>query len=186
MLNRWINQHWTLFTISVLILAAGWIWASSRPASLPAKEVTSAPQRGFLAPVFNLNTIEGMPVDLAGLKGKVVLINFWASWCSPCRAEMNAIQNVYQCDQAQGLIVLAINTGDQDTKAIAQFAQAGGLTFPILFDADGAIAHLYQVGALPTSFFIDRQGKIQQVVVGGAMPEALISSQIDALLKETQ
>jgi cytochrome c biogenesis protein CcmG/thiol:disulfide interchange protein DsbE len=126
-----------------------------------------------------------MAVNLAGLKGKVVLINFWASWCPPCRAEMQAMQSVYADDQDRGLVILAINTTYQDDILKAtQFAQSEGLTFPLLSDADGNIAHLYRVQAMPTSFFIDRQGKIVRLMIGGPMPEALIRTQVEALLKE--
>ncbi len=186
MLDRWISRHWIVFSLSLLTLAAGWIWYS-RPASLPTSAVEPAPQQGFMAPGFVLNTFSGEPVDLAGLKGKVVLINFWASWCPPCRAEMQAMQSVYADDQGKGLVILAINTTYQDdlTKA-AQFAQSEGLTFPLLTDPDGNIARLYRVQAMPTSFFIDRQGKIRQLMIGGPMPEALIRTQVEALLKENQ
>lgn len=100
---------------------------------------------------------------------------------------MKAIQNTYMDDQDQGLVILAINTSYQDDlKEAAQFAQAEGLTFPLLTDANGAITRLYQVRAMPTSFFIDRQRKIKSVMIGGPMPEALIRSQIETLLKESQ
>ena len=138
-----------------------------------------------MAPDFTLSTFSGEPVNLAGLKGKVVLINFWASWCPPCRAEMQAMQHVYADYQDQGLVILAINTTYQDDILKAtQFAQSEGLTFPLLTEPDGNIARLYRVQAMPTSFFIDRQGKITRLMIGGPMPEALIRTQVEALLKE--
>ena len=182
--DRWISRHWMVFSLSILTLAGGWIWAS-RPAVPQTSAAQSAPQQGFMAPVFALNTFGGEPVNLAGLKGKVVLINFWASWCPPCRAEMQAMQNVYADDKGQGFVILAINTTYQDDIAkAAQFARSESLTFPLLTDADGNIARLYRVQAMPTSFFIDRQGKIMRLVIGGPMPEALIRTQAEALLKE--
>ncbi len=185
MLDRWISRHWMVFSLSILILSAGWVWVS-RPAILPTSAVEPAPQQGFMAPGFTLNTFSGEPVTLAGLKGKVVLINFWASWCPPCRAEMQAMQSVYADDRDRGLVILAVNTTYQDdlTKA-TQFAQSEGLTFPLLTDPDGRIAHLYRVQAMPTSFFIDRQGKIVRLMIGGPMSEALIRTQVEALLKES-
>ncbi len=183
MLDRWLSRHWFLYSTAVLLLTAGWIWAS-RPVTLQTSEVTSAPQQGFIAPGFTLNTFSGEPVHLSDFKGKVVLINFWASWCLPCRAEMAAIQNVYADYQDQGVVVLAINASYQDDiNNAAQFAQSEGLTFSLLSDRDGSIDRLYQVRAMPTSFFIDRQGKISQVVIGGPMPEALIRTQIESMLK---
>ena len=183
-MDRWISRHWMMFSISILTLAAGWIWAS-RPAVRQTSAVESAPQQGFMAPDFTLSTFSGEPVNLAGLKGKVVLINFWASWCPPCRSEMQAMQSVYADDRDQGLVILAINTTYQDDILKAtQFAQSEGLTFPLLTDADGNTARLYRVQAMPTSFFINKQGKIVRLMIGGPMPEALIRTQVETLLKE--
>jgi cytochrome c biogenesis protein CcmG/thiol:disulfide interchange protein DsbE len=182
MLDRWISRHWILFSILILTLSGGWIWAS-KPAAVATSPKTSAPQQGFLAPDFTLDTFSGEQVSLADLRGKVVLINFWASWCLPCRAEMKAIQNVYAEYQNQGFVVLAINATYQDEVANAtQFAQAEGLTFPLLSDQDGSVDRSYRVLAMPTSFFVDRQGKIVKVVIGGPMAEALIQTQIESML----
>jgi cytochrome c biogenesis protein CcmG/thiol:disulfide interchange protein DsbE len=183
-LERWINRHWSLFSIAVLAVSAGWIWMS-RPLNRTLDPGIPAPQQGFFAPGFTLNTLAGEPVSLSDLKGKVILINFWASWCSPCKAEMPAIQATYQTYKDQGLVVLGINATDQDeANAARQFAQTQGLTFPLLADVSGTVFQLYQVQALPTSFFVDRQGKIGSVVVGGPMAEALLRTRIETLLKE--
>jgi cytochrome c biogenesis protein CcmG, thiol:disulfide interchange protein DsbE len=183
-LERWINRHWSPFSIMILAISAGWIWMS-RPVSRALDPGIPAPQQGFFAPTFTLNTLDGEQVSLSSLKGKVVLINFWASWCSPCKAEMPAIQATYQTYKDQGLVVLGINATDQDeADAARQFAQAEGLTFPLLADVSGTTFQLYQVQALPTSFFVDRQSKIVSVVVGGPMAEALIRTRIETLLKE--
>jgi cytochrome c biogenesis protein CcmG, thiol:disulfide interchange protein DsbE len=184
MLNHWINRNWMIFSIAILALSAGWVWVS-RPTSAPGAAAKPAPMQGFMAPGFTSTTFAGESVSLAGLKGKVVLLNFWASWCPPCRAEMQAIQNAYADDQGQGLVVLAVNASYQDDlQAATQFTQTEGLTFPLLTDPDGSINRAYRVLALPTTFFIDRQGKIAKVVVGGPMAEALVRSEVEALLKE--
>ena len=182
-MERWISHHWAIFSLAILALSAGWIWLS-RPAEDSLNADIPAPQQGFIAPDFTLNAWEGQTVHLADLRNQVVLINFWASWCPPCKAEMPAIQAAYQAYSGQGLAVLGINAADQDeVSAARQFAQAAGLTFPLLADESGKVFDLYQVKALPTSFFVDRQGKITSVVVGGPMAEALIRSRVEALLK---
>ncbi len=114
-----------------------------------------------------------------------MLINLWTSWCPPCKAEMPALQRVYEDYQEQGLEILAVNATNQDRLAdAAAFAGQLGLTFPILFDEDGEVSLLYQLRSLPTTYFIDRQGIIQDVVIGGPMSEALLRIRIDQLLEE--
>lgn len=97
---------------------------------------------------------------------------------------MPAMQRTYQDFQDQGFSILAINATFQDRmEEAADFAAQKDLSFPILFDSNGAVSALYQVRALPTSFFIDAQGLISEVVVGGPMSEALLRSRIDKLIK---
>ena len=106
------------------------------------------------------------------LRGQPVLINFWASWCPPCRAEMPAMEKAYQQFQAQGFMILAINSAIQDDRSDADaLVQELGLTFPILWDEDGAVTQAYQVKSLPTSFFVDKEGIIREVIIGGPMAE---------------
>jgi len=112
-----------------------------------------------------------------------VVLNIWASWCTPCRAEMPAMQRIFEEKESQGLIVLAVNASDQDDQASAiNFANEIRLTFPIVFDETGEISRKYQVRALPTSFFIDQAGVIQKVVIGGPISEALLKIEVEKLL----
>lgn len=166
----------------VLVLAALlWVWLTR---SAPVEALTTAPRVGAQAPDFTLTTLEGRTVQLSALRGQAVLVNFWATWCPPCRAEMPALEQVYRAYRDQGFVVLAVNASDQDGGDVPAFVAAYGLTFPILLDQDGAVQRRYQVEAFPTSFFIDRRGVVQDVVVGGPMSEAGLRVRVERLLQE--
>jgi cytochrome c biogenesis protein CcmG/thiol:disulfide interchange protein DsbE len=178
-------RRWWAFALTLLLLGAGWTWAARVPASLANAGQMPSPREGFPAPDFTLNTVGGGPVSLSAYRGQVVIVNLWASWCGPCRAEMPAIQQVYAAYRASGLAVLAVNSTVQDTALDAQnFAQNLGLTFPILLDLDGAVGRSYLVRALPSTFFIDRKGVIRTVVFGGPLSVATIETKVQDLLSE--
>ncbi|MEW5872591.1 MAG: redoxin domain-containing protein [Chloroflexota bacterium] len=175
----------TLGTILILLAGAAWIWLSKAPPGSMLAEIP-APQTGFMAPDFTLESSTGETITLSDLRGRPVLVNLWASWCPPCRAEMPAMLRVYQDYKAQGFTLLAVNAANQDSSTAAlDFAQELGLDFPILFDSQGSVAQQYQISALPTSFFIDAHGIIREVVVGGPMSEALLRIRIQQLIEET-
>ena len=178
-------RRWTAVMLAVFVVGVGWISFSAVSASATTSGLIPSPREGFLAPDFTLDTIDGGQITLSDLRGQVVVVNLWTSWCPPCRAEMPAINSVYQANKAQGLEVLAVNVTNQDSaEAAAAFAQEFGLTFPILLDRDGAVSRRYLLQALPTTYFIDRQGVIRAVVPGGPMSETLIQSKIADLLAE--
>ena len=176
------RAHWALL-LAVALVGAGWIWLTRAPADSRTGGPPPAPRQGFSAPDFTLTTLEGRTVTLSGLRGQVVLVNFWASWCGPCKAEMPAIQRVYADDHERGLEVLAI-TAETSTAPVSAFVQAHHLTFPILLDTHAEVDRLYRVQGTPTSFFVDRRGVIRWVVVGGPMSEGLIRSKVETLLQE--
>jgi len=180
------SRSFSLFSVFVLIVAAGWIFFSRVPAGSTTGGGIPAPQKDFLSPDFSLQDSSGEVVQLASLRGRPVVINFWASWCPPCRAEMPALENVYQEFHAQGLEILAVNaTAQDDAQLAAAFAQDNQLTFPILYDFDGSVSALYATRALPTSFFVDAQGIIREVVVGGPMSEALLRVRVEQLFQRS-
>ncbi len=170
----------------VLLLAGlGWIWASAAPAGATTSGKIPAPQVGFLAPDFSLTTLDGRSVTLSDLRGQVVLVNIWATWCPPCRAEMPAIEATYRAYQNQGFVVLAVNATSQDKQAdIQPFMDEFGLSFPVPLDIDGAVTRAYHVSSLPTSFFIGRDGIIRDMLIGGPMAEAQLRARIQKLLAE--
>lgn len=171
-----------LLYILILITGFAWIVISADRSSPTGK--TSAPQTGFTAPDFTLQTPGSEEYTLTNFKGSAVLINLWATWCPPCRAEMPAIEKMYREYGPQGLVVLAVDMTYQDDPAkVAPFIQEYGLTFPILLDQTGTVGALYQLRSLPSSYFINRTGVIQEVVIGGPMSEALLRTRIEQILK---
>lgn len=179
------SRHRVVASAALLVAGALWTLASRVPASATTGGQIPAPRQGFQAPDFTLETLEGSSIRLSNLRGQPVVLNFWASWCPPCRAEMPALQAAFEADGANGLVVLAVNTTFQDSRAAAAaFIEEFGLSFPIALDQDGTVSRQYQLRALPSTWFIDAAGVVRQVVVGGPMSEATIRSGAAALLEE--
>jgi len=163
-----------------LLLSAAWIGVTTIWFSPPGA-TTAAPQVGFPAPDFELDSPGGGPIRLSDYRGQVVLVNVWASWCPPCRAEMPDLQRVYTQRRDEGFVVLAVNATAGDTAAAAQaFFTAQQLSFPLLLDSDGQFSATYQVQLLPTSILIDRDGIVRGRFTG-AINAALLNSELDAL-----
>ena len=170
--------------IIILLLGLAWIFVSADRSGASTSGLIPAPQQGFLAPDFELSTTTGETVTLSDLRGQAVLVNLWATWCPPCRAEMPAIEKIYNEYKDDGLVVLAVNMTYQDSAVdIAPFVEEYGLTFPILLDETGSVGSSYQLRSLPSSFFIGRDGIIQEVVIGGPMAEALLRTRVEQILK---
>jgi len=172
--------------IVALILALGliWIYVSRDRSNGFNSGKLAAPQQGFAAPDFELQTTSGETIKLSDLRGQAVLVNLWATWCPPCRAEMQSIEKIYNEYSDQGFIVLAVNMTYQDNgERVIPFVTEQGLTYPILLDETGDIANTYQMRSLPTSFFINREGIINEVVIGGPMAEALLRTRVEKILK---
>lgn len=138
---------------------------ASSPTAAPNSEVNASPQVGSRAPSFMIENVAGELVALEDFEGRVVMLNFWATWCAPCQLEMPDILEVYENTARDQFIVLAIN--DRETKqAVMGFANQFKLTFPLLLDAEGEVQRLYRVPGLPTSVFIDKEGIIQGIHIG--------------------
>lgn len=171
--------RWTTLSLLLLLSAAGWTWRSA--ATDTTGGLIPSPRQGFLAPEFTLDLLDGGHITLSELRGKAVVVNLWASWCPPCRAEMPALQAAYLEEAAQGLEIVAVHTTFQDDmRAAAEFAHEFDLTFPIALDRDGVVSRQYLLRALPSTYFIGPDGVIREVVIGGPMSEATIRSAIAA------
>jgi cytochrome c biogenesis protein CcmG/thiol:disulfide interchange protein DsbE len=177
-----ISRHPVFFSILILATSAAWIGYTSAVFPTTTNGLTPAPKEGFLAPDFTLSTPDGQVYSLSELRGRPLLINFWATWCPPCQAEMPAMQRIYKQYQEQGFLILAINATHQDNQAdILDFSREYGLTFPILMDMDGTVSQQYLVHAFPSSYFVDSQGTISEVVIGGPIAEALLETRVETL-----
>lgn len=182
----WLTDRvrWWLLMAAVAVAGSLWIWASAAPAAATTGGRIPSPRQGFLAPRFTLDRLNGQEMDLSALRGQVVIINFWASWCPPCRAEMPDLQATYDAYQDRGLEILAVNATSQDSEGAARaFVDEYQLDFPILLDPSGLVGNLYKTRALPSTFFVDRDGVIQKVIVGGPMSATTLQSTVESLLK---
>ena len=171
--------QWMLVIAAVAVVGGGWTWLSRAPEGL---DDAASPVAGRPAPDFTLQSEDGESVTLSDLRGQVVVLNFWARWCTPCRAEMPALEEVYQARQDDGLSVLAVdqNEGLDQVKA---FKGEMKVSFPLLLDPGYSVSDSYRISLLPSTFFIDRRGVIRDVVFGGPMNRALIESKIASLLE---
>ncbi len=141
-----------------------------------------APIVGAPAPDFTLTNLKGQPVTLSSFKSRPALINFWATWCGPCRTEMPAIEAAYQKYKGEGLVVLAVDF-DEPRDVVAEFTNALGLTFEILLDPGATVNDTYRVRNYPTSFFVSRDGTIAAFQIG-AMTEAQLFENLAKILPE--
>lgn len=128
---------------------------------------------------FTLESIEGNQVNLESLRGKIVLVNFWATWCGPCRIEMPVLEKIYREFSDHGLVILAVNVAET-TEDVEAYLAENDYTYTILLDADGSVASQYGASGIPTSVIIDREGRITRRFVG-AYPEDMFRLALEEL-----
>lgn len=133
---------------------------------------TESPLSGGSAPAVSLPNLEGEIVSLSSLRGRPVILNFWATWCGPCRREMGLFQEAFVQHQSDGLMILAVNF-EEEAAYVRPYVADLGLTFEILSDLQAEVTKRYLVTGLPTTFFIDRQGVIRHVQIGEIEAERL-------------
>jgi thiol-disulfide isomerase/thioredoxin len=133
---------------------------------------------------FSLPLLNGENRKLSDLKGKVVFLNFWATWCGPCRAEMPAMEALHRRFKDRGLEILAVNCQEKREQAAA-FMREGGLSFPVALDGSGQISGAYGIRAIPTTYILDRRGSVIARIVGSLnWEEPKILAAFEALLEQ--
>jgi peroxiredoxin len=153
-------------------------------AALMSTLAGAAGQATAPAPAFTLPQRGGSTLALESLKGKVVMLNFWASWCGPCRQEMPLLEDMYKRYGKQGFTLLGVNV-EAETADAEKVLKTIPVSFPILFDKENKVSELYNVSAMPSSVFIDRKGNVRYVHRGFKTgDEGEYLNQIRALLKE--
>jgi len=163
-------MHKVLKIILPIILALALLAGGCQPSSEPPGGTSQTdPVEGTsvsnLAPDFQLQNLDGQTISLSELQGKPVLINFWATWCPPCRAEMPYLQQIYEEWSGKGLVLLTINVGESSAQA-KRFLQTYNLSLPTLLDTKKIVLRKYNITGIPTSFFIDKDGIIQAKIIG--------------------
>jgi peroxiredoxin len=144
----------------------------------------AAVQTSAAAPDFTLRSVGGANLRLAEQRGQVVLVNFWATWCGPCRQEMPHLNRLYDKYRSSGFVLLGVNI-DDDPRAAADLAAKLGLRFPVLLDTDKQVSRVYDMSAMPATLLIDRDGRVRHIHRGyrdGV--ERTYEEQVRGLLKE--
>jgi peroxiredoxin len=141
---------------------------------------SQGPEVGDAAPDFQLTSLDGQAVSLSDLKGNPVLLNFWATWCVPCKMETPYLQEIYDEWQVMGLVLLAVDISESSSKVEA-FMQSEGFSLPVLLDSAGKVAKKYGIWVIPTTFFIDLNGVIQEIKLGAFQSKAEIEASLNQL-----
>lgn len=176
----WVKRGVALLVI-LLAVGVGFILARFFPPYGSKKDqlealywdVSGAPQIGQEAPDLVFTSFEGKDYKLSDLKGKVVLLNFWATWCPPCREEIPSMENAYKELKDKGFVIVAINIDQGGKKAIIRFKRELPFSFPVALDPEAKAARTYRVTSIPTNIIIDRQGKIVNKGVGAVNWDSL-------------
>jgi peroxiredoxin len=155
-----------LVLIVVLVLVGASVYLLSTSGSRPSSELVKAVAVGDVAPDFKLEDTKGNPVSLSDFRGKVVLINLWATWCPPCIAEMPSMERLQEVMAGDDFVILAVNTEENGRSVVPEFLEKTRYTFPILYDDKGVVQKLYGVFKFPESFIILKDGTVAEKIIG--------------------
>jgi len=155
-----------------LVVTSSLVWAMG----------SRVPTVGTPAEDFQLVDLDGKSQNLSQYRGKVVLVNFWATWCKPCTTEMPAMQTIYDKLREKGFVVLAINELEDEAK-VREHIKQHGHTFPVLMDRDNKVANQFGVFGLPVSVFIDEKGVVREYIKGGLLTEQVILNTVARIQK---
>jgi len=156
-----VRMRYLLCALSIVV------WLGLAACSSPSKESSAGPPTvGQIAPDFTLGDLGGKPVSLSDFRGKVIIVNFWATWCPPCRAEMPSMERLYRELANEGLVMLAVNIEKDGRQTVSKYLIANPHTFPVLIDEAEVVQKRYGVNKFPESFVIRKDGVIDDKVVG--------------------
>ena len=167
-----VSKKETLELMTIMVLSSFVVFVlveeSFKLVGSGATQVGSGIQKGQFAPDFDLTDMNGNRVNLSDFRGSIVFLNFWATWCPPCKAEMPHMERIHKNYKDKGVAVLAVNVTTTEGKLsdVKGFVTKMGLTFPIVLDIEGVVNKQYQIMAYPTTFMIDKQGVIRQRFLG--------------------
>ena len=167
-----MRQSKIMLAVALILILSGvgsLIWMSLKTAApKPTTNSYGAPalaQQGGTVTDFSIGSLAGGNIALSDYAGDVIIMNFWATWCPPCRAEMPGLNRFYEAYQDKGVVLLAINE-EESVETVRPFIQNNNFTFPVLLDLQGKVAQQYSTRSFPTTFIIDREGVIQHVQTG--------------------
>lgn len=162
--------------IALVLIGGVWILTGRQATTLPTVGEVNRP-----APAFSLPALGGGEISLSDYRGKVVLVNFWGTWCEPCREETPALQQAYEQLRERGLVVIGVDLADGEKKQgrgeaeVKQFTSQYGVTYPIALDVEGKVANAFRIYPIPTSYFVDPQGNIRYVRVSTLTSKEVVS-----------
>jgi len=179
------------FTVLLLLAACAREQQSTPPKAKSASKARSAASQeetspktevGDPMPPYSAKYLDGKPFDLANEKGNVLLLNVWATWCSPCRFETPELQALYDKYSAQGFKVIGVSVDEDGAKSVKPFVAESKITYPIVLDADARVANVLRTTVLPTSVILGRDGRIIWRRIGAVMPNE--TGSLEAVVKQ--